>query len=354
MTTENATRRRARAVALVLLAAGLSGVAAVTLAIEARSSRPDAAAGPVLPGLQAAIGNAQRISVTSADASYKIEKTDHGWVMRDRGDYPVERGPLERFTTGLEGLQYVRRMTSDPAKQTRLGVDDPRHGGHGVLVQVEGAQGGYLVNLILGVQPNGLYVRRPDQPQIWAARGELPPFRDVSTWLDLAPLHLDATAIQRVEVQPATGGAYIIARDTPTSPGFTLQSPARAPASPEQITSVGEYMSHLAPIDVQAAPAIQGPPRARIRVTTAESIVIDGELIDRDGKTWLKLVAHSDDAARAEAVQAINNRAAGWAYALSSQDLAGLAPPLSSLLPQPAAHVEPTPAGPAPAAPTPR
>ena len=93
MTTELAERRKGQALALFVAAAGLIGIAAVTVAIETRASRPDLASGLVVPGLHDTIGTGRRITITSSDASYRIERAQRGnesiWVMRDRGDYPV-------------------------------------------------------------------------------------------------------------------------------------------------------------------------------------------------------------------------------------------------------------------------
>ena len=353
MTTHLATRRRSRALTLSLIAAGLAALAAVVLGIQARSSRPDLAVGPVVPGLAQNIANAQRITVTSASASYRIERTQRGWAMRDRGNYPVERAPLERLTRGLEQLQHVRRMTSDPSKHDRLGVGDPRQGGRGILVQIERADGAFLVNLILGVETNGLYARKPNENQAWAVRGELPPLRDVATWLDLSPLQLEASTLARVEVMPPTGPSYILARENADAPNFDIISPARlAPLAPTTVTSAAEHITQLSPIDVQTAPEIQGTPSARVRATTFDGVSIDGELIQSDNRTWIKLVARSANPSQAAAVQAINDRASGWAYALSPEDVRALVPALSDLVPRAGPDTAPrapvTPPAPAP------
>ena len=187
MSTELAERRKGRALSLLLIAGALAALAAVTLAIEQRSSRPDLASGPVVPGLEETIGGAQRIIVTSAEASYRIERTQRGWAMTDRDNYPVLSSRLSQLTGGLQQLRLTRRMTSNPSKHERLGVTDPRHGGRGILVQIEDGRGALLVNLILGVETSGLYVRHPDDNQTWAAQGELPPLRDIASWLELRP-----------------------------------------------------------------------------------------------------------------------------------------------------------------------
>lgn len=338
MTTELAERRKRRALALYLLAGGLAAVAAITTAIDVRSSRPDVASGPVVPGLAESIGRAERITVTSTETTYRIERTQRGeervWVMQDRGGYAVLPARLAQLTEGLQNLRYVRRMTGDATKHERLGVVDPREGGRGVLVQIEDGARALLVDVILGVEPNGgLYVRRTGQDQVWSARGELPPLRDVAAWLELRPLTLDPATLARVEVVPAVGRPYVLAREA-LGQDFQIVAPARLAAiAQSSVTSVAERITQLAPTDVTEAPAIQGAPRARVRAITFDGVLIDGELIESGGEVWLKLVARANSPEQEAAALEINNRAAAWAFALSSLDADVLAAPLSTLLP---------------------
>lgn len=336
MSTELAERRKKSALTLWMIAGALLAVMAVTIGIEYRAARPDLASGAVVPGLADSIQNGQRIIITSADASYRIERAQRGdqsvWVMRDRGDFPVLGSRLAQLTEGLESLQFTRRMTNDASKHERLGVGDPREGGRGILVQIEDARGALLVNLILGVETGGLYVRRPDSDQTWAARGELPPLRNVAAWLELRPLDIAPERIARVEIMPREGRAYILARDSAETP-WRIASPALAVLAQSSVTAAAERITQVSPVDVQPAPAIQGAPAARVRATTFDGVTLDAELIDSDGRTWLKLVARAEALEQEGAALEINNRAAPWAYALDDADAASLAPPLGSLIP---------------------
>lgn len=336
MSTDLSQRRKSRALTYFLIAGAMIAVAAVSLGIEYRASRPDAVAGAVLPGLSETIASGQRIIITSADASYRVERAQRGdqsvWVMRDRGDYPVLASRLQQLTDGLRGLRYTRRMTSDASKHARLGVDDPRQGGRGVLVQIEDGRGALLVNLILGVEPSGLYVRRPDDAQTWAASGDLPPLRDIAAWLDLRPLELEPRLLGRVEITPAEGRAYILGRDSAEG-AWRLASPALAPLSQSVVRAAAERITALSPRDVQPAPAIQGTVRARVRASTFDGVVIDAEIIEAEGRPWMKLVARAGAPEQEAQALALNNRAAPWAYGLSDLEAQALAPPLSSLVP---------------------
>lgn len=331
-----AERRRNRLLTLFIAAGALVAVAAVTTAITMRGVSSQTVSGPVVPGLADTISGGTRIIITSAEASYRVERAERGeqavWVMRDRGDFPVQPARLAQLTEGLQNLRFTRRMTSDPDKHARLGVDDPRQGGRGILVQIEDGRGALLVNLILGVEPTGLYVRRPDNDQTWAATGELPPLRDVAAWLELRPLDMSADQLARVEISPPEGRAYILARDSAEAP-WRIAAPALASTVQSTINAAAEAITTLTPIDVQPAPAIQGAPSARVRATTFDGVAIDAEIIESDGGQWLKLVARASTPEQEPAALAINNRVAAWAYRLRDAELAVFAPPLTSLVP---------------------
>jgi hypothetical protein len=331
-----AERRRNRLLTLFIAAGALVAVAAVTTAITMRSASSNTVSGAVVPGLSETIGGGTRIIISSAEASYRIERAERGeqtlWVMRDRGDFPVQSARLAQLTEGLQNLRFTRRMTNDANKHARLGVDDPRQGGRGILVQIEDGRGALLVNLILGVEPAGLYVRRPDNDQTWAAEGELPPLRDVASWLDLRPLDMSAEQLARVEIMPPEGRAYILARDSADAP-WRIVAPALATLAQTSVNATAEAITALTPVDVQPAPAIQGAPRARVRALTFDGVAIDAELIESDGGLWLKLVARASAPEQEQAALAMNNRVAAWAYRLSDRDVATFAAPLSSIVP---------------------
>lgn len=340
MTTQLAERRKKRTLVLFLIAGALVAAAAIMTAIEQRSLRPDQMTGLVVPGLAQNISGAERISITSAEATYRIERIQRGeervWVMRDRGDFPVMASRLGELTEGLEELRYVRRMTSDESKHERLGVTDPREGGRGILVQIEDGRGALLVNLILGVQPNGMYVRRPDGDQTWAVReaedAALPPLRDVAAWLELRPLAVEASRLARVEIIPQQGRGYVLAREAPQEP-WRLVQPALSALVQSAVTSTAERLTALSPTDVQLAPAVQGDVVARVRATTFEGVLIDAELITSDGRIWVKLAARADSPELENLAMQINSRSSDWAFALSEREALALAPPLSALIP---------------------
>jgi hypothetical protein len=339
----------------IIIAAAVTFLAWLDVTLDARRLAPPTAAGPVLPGFAQSVGEATLIVIQTKDATYRIARTDRGWALRDKGDYPVRRERLAQFTQGLEKLTYVRPMTRDPGKLDRLALGDPAKGGDGVLVQVQNAKGAFLANLVIGFEPRGLYVRDPGNAQSWAVKGDLPALQDPAAWLDLAPLKIDPARIASVDIAPPAGGAYSLARDQGARDFHVLKPFDRyLVISPEGVNAAGDSIAALSPINVAAAPAIGGEIAARLTLRTFDGLVIDGELYNDRGGHWLKLVAHGENPKAQEEAQAINARAAPWAYGLSDADYAAFAPPLWFIVRSPNAPalsvpaVPPTPAAPPP------
>ena len=336
MTTLLAERRKRDLLTLALVALGVAIVAAITIGVDVRAAKQTSASGLVLPNLSENLSDARRISVVSDTVSYEIECVQRDgacvWLMRDHGDYPVSAGPIARLVEGLRTLEYTRRMTSDPSKHARLGVEDPREDGRGVLIQIEDpSRGALLVDIILGVQPNGgLYVRKPGDNQVWAARGDLPPLRDVSIWMDLAPLNIDPATLESVEITPREGEAYVLARSGGEA-SFAFASPRATPNPGVRLDAIAERITGLEPIDVQTAPAIQGEPFARIRALTAGGITIDAELIESEQRVWIKMVARAEEEENQPAALELNARIAEWAFELRPERADLLAPPLADI-----------------------
>lgn len=332
MSAPLAQERRRIATLALGAAALLAVISAAVIELDAARLKPPEATGPVLPDFARQAVAAEAITIATRDATYRIVRTPRGWTLPDRGDYPVARERLARFTEGLASLAYVRPMTRDPAKLDRLGLGDPAKGGEGVSVQVQNAQGALLANLLLGVTPSGVYMRRRDDNQTWALKGELPPLKDPSQWLDLTPLSIDPARIARVVVQPAQGPAYALSR-SPGRADFRLESPfdGYLLLTPDGLNAAGQAFAFLKPNDVAAAPAISGAPSARVAMHTSDGLVIEGELFQQPPRHWLKLVARAE-APQADAdAKAINARAAAWAYGLTALDYLNFAPPLSLL-----------------------
>jgi hypothetical protein len=342
MSTELRARRAVVAWRFVGVSLALAALAFVVVAITGHALRGTTAAGPVVAELtDQRMESVRRIIVRASDNTFTIERGQSGWVMRERGDYPVRADAIEALTKALQGLSYERRMTSDPEKLDRIGLGDPLSGGRGVLLQMEDAQGALVTDLVVGVasESGGTYVRRANQNQAWAVTGDMPDLRAAATWLSLRPLTLDAAQVVRVDIAPAEGRGYGLVRaGSEGASGFVFAPPSTGvqPNATTDLEEVALRVRALAPTDVAPAASVQGPPRARIALSTSTALIVDAEVIPVGEDLWVKLNARATVATpeAQAAAAALNQASAAWAFKLTPAQAQALAPTYESLLPQ--------------------
>lgn len=331
--TQTLDQRRRGQVAWIAALAMLAVIGATLVyGLDTRRRAPPQSPGLAAPGLSARPNAAEVILVVTKDATYRLAKESRGWTMKDRGGYPVRQEAVAAFTEALAKLRYARPMTRDPEKLARLGLDDPRQGGAGALLQVQDSQGALLADVIIGGGEETLYLRPANANQTWTADGALPPIRDASAWLDLRPLELPTARIARLDVA-RNEGVYAIFKSL-ESGDFVLARPfsERPALEPGRVGRVAAALGALKPIDVAPAPSITGAPEARLTLQTVDGLALDAEVFSREARSWVRLAARATTPERAAEASAINRRAGPWAFALPAEVAADLAPPIGDLV----------------------
>lgn len=328
-----ARKRGFIAIWLVLASAALGATSWIVTQPPAGLAVP-AGGLPAAPALANGEAQARKISIASREGSLTVVRTQRGWVLAERGDYPVSPERTAALQKSLAGLRFKRPMTHDPAKLDRLSLGDPAMGGKGVVVQIEDARAAPLVDLVLGFEDRGIYGRERSSSQAWAIAGDLEPLSSPAVWIS-APSSLRGEDFVRLDVAPAIGPAYTMLRDEQGALALGRPYSYRKIIEPSLAKGVLEAFRKPSPIDVQPAPAIEGAVIARVAASTIDGLRADAELI-RDGQgVWIKVSAPrpgegaSDDLMRR--VQEINAELAPWAFKLGKGAVEALTPPLTAL-----------------------
>ncbi len=366
MTQELARRRMTVAGAALTGALVLFGAALVVSA-----PRDPAAAGkrsgPVLPGFSQSARQAREITITTQREAYRLVRGDRNWILPERGGYAVRPDRLNALAEGLASLTYDRTMTADVKKLDRLSLGDPTQGGDGISVRVTGPKGEMLADLVLGVRPDGLFLRRSGEVQSYAVEGALPPLREAGAWLDLAVFDIAAASIERADVEPVGGPAFSLRRSQPAASEFTPLGvyARRRAAAPGGFAAAATALARIGLIDVRPLTDTRPGSDAltlvgRQRTVTADGLVVQTAVFVDGTRFWARFEASAAAPAAIPQADQINVRAQGWLFGLSPQDAALLTPQFDALSPPPAprplARVQPGPrtsAAQPPAAPPP-
>lgn len=321
----------------------LGGVAAVSLALGIVAWMPPAdelvrseVGRQVLPAFESKAPLVGMVIVTTREETYHIVHGPQGWVVAEKGGYPVTDAKMQELTEALAHITYAKAMTRDDRKFDRIGLGDPAQGGTAALIEVGDGKGADFAKLLVGHRDGQSYVRKPDDLQAWAVgNGVLPPLQRASAWLDLDVVRIAAADIAGADVRPSEGPPYKL-QSTGTGV-FALAPPYErrqlfAALGPKM---VAEALTRLAPTDVAPATRVGiGAPVAEhvTRLASGVAIVVRCWRVKDHG--WVTVSAATAEGASPEAMtlaQTINARTAQWAFALTELDWGAFATPLNVL-----------------------
>jgi len=286
----------------------------------------------VLPGIRDRLAAAGLVMVTTEDETYHIVRDPDGWVIPEKGGYPVRDERILALGQALESIAYDRAMTRDPRKFDRLGLGDPLKGGTGALLEVGDGRGETFAKLIIGRRDGRTYIREPDDLQAWSVTGEdMPPLHRAARWLDLDVVSVEAADIREVRVEPAGSRPYRLLR---TEDGRYALSPSqgRAPVAAFVLKLTAEVLTRFAPVDVAPASELAAvPPVGRHVTVLTGGVELRATAFRWRGQGWVTLEIVSPQGA-GSAATASAARAQGWAFGLTESDWAAYVTPLESLL----------------------
>ncbi|RYD98159.1 MAG: DUF4340 domain-containing protein [Sphingomonadales bacterium] len=328
---------RRRTLIILGVAAGASALLGAASFIPPGEELPRAEVGQrVLPAFESKAGLVSLIMVTTNEEAYHLVKNDDGWVMPEKGNYPVNPARIRELTDALSFITYARPMTHDVKKFDRIGLGDPTTGGTGALIEVGDGSGTNFAKLLAGYRDGRSYLRRPDDLQAWVVgNGVLPPLQRAVRWLDLDVAPLKADEIAGADIRPAQGPAYSLTATT--DGGFTLAPPynTRPLVAALAPNFSAEALTRFAPTDVARAMDIAvGAPVAEHITRTKSGVFIVTRSWKKDERGWITISAATTDAATPQAIEqanAINTRAAPWAFALTELDWGSFSTPLAAI-----------------------
>lgn len=322
---------------------GLGGAAAASVLLGALAWMPSGEALQraevgrlILPAFASKADLAALIMVTTKEEAYHLVRNDDGWVLAEKGSYPVTDAKIQDLTEALSHIAYGQPMTRDERKFDRIGLGDPASGGTGALLEVGDGKGNSFAKLLVGQRDGKSYVRKPDDLQAWEVDGALvPPLQRATAWLDLDVVTVRAEDIAGADVRPPEGPSYRLMRVQ--DGGFVLapphdRRPAVAALGPD---IMAEALTRFLPVDVAPASEIAVGAPAGSHVTRLQSgVAVVVQAWRKDDRGWVTLsAATAEDASEEAQVRAaeINAKASPWAFGLTELDWSVFTTPLSAI-----------------------
>jgi hypothetical protein len=320
---------------------------------QSHENAPPLEATEFFPGLARDIHSAAHIHVASKSGAFDIVFIpEKGWVVPQRDNYPASFDLVQRTLVGLAALQTIEPKTARPEWLHFVNLDMPPRG-EGILIAVGDDKGRELASLIAGKSEDigdptgatGLFVRRPNENQSWLVRSVLDPRASLADWLDKHVVDVDRSRIQEVDVDPAGGARFVVARARPSDADFALTPiPAGKTVSDPTIPDgVASAVTGFGFDDVRPARQFDfnnPATAARVITKTFDGLKVTVNVLKQGAEYWATVAAEPADPGKTDAAKeaaAINAHASGWAYKLPAYKGQLFMTTLDSLLKAPAA-----------------
>jgi hypothetical protein len=294
-----------------------------------------------LPDLAGKLGEVASVGLKRGALELTFVRDGDGWLVVEKGNYPAATGKVRQIVLGMADLALVEPKTQKADLYPRLEVDDAGKG-KSTLVALKDKSGAALAEMIigkrrydrLGAGNDGVYIRKPGDPQAWLARGSLEFSDQLSSWLDRRILDLPERRIVKVTLTQPDGTRLVISRPTADA-AFTVED-APGDAKFKSETATRQPAMALETLDLDDVKPAADMPMPDKDVFTASFVTFDGltvdvRLFDRDNMHWIAVSAAGTGAAEAEAKE-IDGKVGRWIYAVPAYKATALKTRLADLL----------------------
>ena len=313
---------------VLLLIAALVAISGALYLSAQRNAPRETQGTPLLPSLAGEINSVTALTARKGNATptVTIRKSGDAWTVAERGDYPADVDKLRKLLLALRDAKIVEEKTSDPAKYTSIGVEDPAQPGATgteITIVAPGTKHALIVGKPVG---EGNFVRRAGEKQSYSVEPSISVEAEPRFWIDSRLIDVPGAQIQSIEVKPATGAAYTLRRSSSADDTFSLEGvPAgRKPLDGHALAPAPTTLTALNADDVSPVADIDFGSASQVTVTlTAGNILTLTGVVIAD-KHWIQVKSNKDSALTA--------KTEGRAFDIASYRYEGIFKPLEQLL----------------------
>jgi hypothetical protein len=263
----------------------------------------------LLPQLEAALSDIERVAITKAnnESVVTLERKAEGWVATNKNGYPADIGKLRQGLQALAEAKILEQKTADPTLYSHLGVEDVTGDKAAGLAVALTAKGKELPGLILG-NPDGSkhrYVRRAGEAQSYLIDKNPEFARGVGQWLDAQIIDVRSDRIAQITITQTDGQVLNISKPNKDAANYDVADipKGRELLYPGVANVIGYSLRELNLEDVEPATASPPAKPAVVEFRTFDGLVVRAEGEKRGDASWVGFSA-SVDAERAARVAA--------------------------------------------------
>lgn len=279
----------------------------------------------LLPGFDRDANQVHGLAVQKGKAKLTLKRSDTGWVIVERANYPAKPEAVRKLLVGLATAELIEPKTRVESKYALLDLEDPKKDDtKATLINLTDKGGKTIADVILGKRKvaafgtgrAGTYVRRPGKARAWLASENLSAPVDVSNWVEPVFFRIDPKTVKSLSVTAPKAQPYLIVAEDAKAEKFKFSGIPEGTKlkSGVSASSMVTSMKTLELLDVKKIETLpMGDKVHAAMLETADGMKIDLRLRAEDADRWisLKVVA---DGKNAEAAKALRASTEGWEF----------------------------------------
>ena len=301
-----------RRIRSLLLLAGVTLAALIAALVLETQTGDSAIPGEgelVFPDLLSRVDEVRRVRALSGGETFSLVHDGERWTMPERDGYGAVADKIHKLVVGAAGLERREPKTSDPARYSRLGLDDPVEPGSGsIRFTFEDDAAQVLADFIIGNRESSridlslseFYLREPEEAQSWLVEGKLSVSRDPVEWLEREVLRIEEARVRTVRVRQADGGRLDVSRSRPDDEDYSLDNapPGHEVESRWRVNDIGRGLANLRLEDVRrAAGEIDTGSGFSAELLTFDGLGVHVRTWRESDESWLRIRASFDEEA---------------------------------------------------------
>jgi hypothetical protein len=260
--------------------------------------------GKFFPQLKWVINDVTEINVMTNDKTMTMNRgEDWQWLLKEKQNYPVETGKVNKLLLGAVNLMAQEAKTSNPKLYSKIGVEDvAEEGAKSTLVTFKKKEGETVASVIIGNDrmskgdstQREIYVRKSDDKQAWLTMGQLPIEKKPSDWLDKSLVDLDSDNVRQVRVSPPDDESFLVFKETPKDEDYQFADlPENGKVESYTLDNIATTLTGLSFDDVTVASDVDFEEGKAISTvfTTFDGLEVTMTTVEKDDKRYAKFVA---------------------------------------------------------------
>lgn len=316
---------------VILLAFVIVGVGAYFYSGSTQTiNASDRIGNAILPGLQTALNNVDELEIAGANNKVlsTITKSDAGWVLKQRNDYPADISKVRTALLNLAEAKIIEEKTSNPDLYSKLGVEDVSSNEAQSIkatLHYDGKSDALLVGKPGPQMNKSRYVRPANSETSWLIDRKIDLKHEPDYWLNKDICSVEPSDVAAVEIKILEDEAVLkIANQGDEENTFEvvdLTDPDSRVIGPE-LHQVTNALSSFQLLDVMTAEQFTDKtPSLNVEYLLKSGVVITVTGYDIEEQHYASIIASlSDDIAEENKATAevyadkLNNVTSGWIY----------------------------------------